>query len=381
MAEPLDVLNPDHYAAVRQPPETAAPLPNWCYTSQSWYQAEVEQIFMKGWNYVGHASQLPDPGDYFTLDITGAPVILVRGEDGHIRGFHNSCRHRGSRIAWGDGNCKTFTCPYHTWTYATDGRLIATPLIEEDEHLRHDDLPLLPVRTESWAGFLFVTFNDNAGPLADWLGDLPANCAAYDPENLVCTRRVTWDVKANWKLHFENFNDSLHIPFVHGSTLNRQTVSKRARSSHEETTGQYITHFTSHEGSRGLMAGETGFPPIETLTDRYKTGTYYPCIYPTTMMAWTIDCMWIFELHPKGPEAMQVVGASFFPKDRLDRNDFAEQAERYYYRMDAILPEDNVAVENQQLGLRAPVTASSRFTHMETLSHAFDKWVLDQVLD
>ena len=78
---------------------------------------------------------------------------------------------------------------------------------------------------------------------------------------------------------------------------------------------------------------------------------------------------------------MQVAGASFFPKDRLDRDDFAEQAERYYYRMDAILPEDNVAMENQQLDLRAPVTASSRFTHMETLSHAFDKWVLEQVLD
>ena len=385
MTEPLDLFNPEHYAAVRLPAERAAPLPNWCYTSRAWYRAEVERIFMKAWNYVGHASQVPDPGSYFTRDITGMPIIVVRGEDGEIRAFHNACRHRGSRIVQDEGACKTFICPYHNWTYATDGRLIATPLIDENEHLQHADLSLLEVRMEAWAGFLFVTFDEgagdeDAGPLADWLGDLPANCTPYDPDSMVCTRRVTWDVKANWKLHFENFNDSLHIPFVHGSTLYRQAVSGRKRAGHEETDGQYITHFTSHQGSRGLMDGETGLPPIETLTGRLAEGTYYPCIYPTTMMAWTIDCMWIFELHPKGPEAMQVVGTSFFPEDRVGRDDFAELTERYYHRMDIVLPEDNAAVENQQQGLHAPKQASSHFTHMETLCHAFDNWVLDRVL-
>ena len=89
-------------------------------------------------------------------------------------------------------------------------------------------------------------------------------------------------------------------------------------------------------------------------------------------MAWTIDSLFVFELHPTGPESVRVVGASFFPEDRVSRNDFEEQAERYYHRMGAILPEDNVAVGVQQEGLRAPVNAASKFTHMETLCHAFD---------
>ncbi len=382
MTEPLNLLDPKHYEAVRRPAAEATPLPNWCYTSAGWYALEVERVFMKVWNYVGHESRITEPGDFFTVEITGAPVIVIRGDDGEIRAFHNSCRHRGSRIASGDGNCKALTCPYHTWTYGRDGALLATPLIEEDEHLWYADLGLLPVRLERWAGFLFVNFDNTAAHLLEWLGDLPETCKSYAPETLVCTRRKVYEgVQANWKTHFENFNDSLHIPFIHGGTLNRQNVSSRARRTHEEFNGQCVVHFTQHKGSRGLLEGESGFPTIDSLEGRYQEGTWYPCILPSTMMAWTIDCMFLFELSPTGPESVDVAIASFFPKDRTTRPDFDELAEGYYRRLDVILPEDNDAVEQQQKGLRSPVSAASRYTHMETLCHAFDNWVLDRVLD
>lgn len=381
MHAPDDLFNPEHYVRVRERAARAAPLPNWCYTSPAFYRREVERIFMKVWNYVGHASQIPEPGDYFTIEITDAPIIVIRGDDGTIRAFHNSCRHRGSRVAWDEGNCKNLTCPYHNWTYARDGRLIATPLIDEDADFRYADNPLLPATLDSWAGFLFVNFDTECAPLAEFLGDLPENCASYSPESLICTRRKSYAVEGNWKLYFENYNDSLHIPFVHQGSLAKQKVKGRARSTHEETSGSYITHFTKHEGSRGLLTGDTGFPPIETLTGRYKAGTYYPCIYPTVLFGFTIDCVWIFEIRPTGPQTMTLVASSFFPKDRVTRPDFEEIAARYYARVDTILPEDNEAVRWQQQGLRAPVNAAANFTHMETLCHAFDNWVLDQVLD
>ena len=381
MAIPQDLFDPAHYASVRAPAARATPLPNWCYTSPEFYRRELERIFRKVWNYVGHASQIPRPGDYFTVEIAGAPIVVIRGDDGEIRAFHNSCRHRGTRIAWDEGNCKALTCPYHNWTYARDGALIATPLIEEEDGFAYADYPLLPVTLDCWAGFLFVNFDPECAPLADYLGDLPANCANYTPETMVCARRKTYSVDGNWKLYFENYNDSLHIPFIHGGTLARQTVKGRERSTHEETTGAYITHFTKHEGSRGLLTGETGFPRIETLSGRYGTGTYYPCLYPTILFGWTIDCMWIFEIRPTGPETMDLVASSFFPQDRLARPDFEEVAARYYARIDTVLPEDNEAVGWQQQGLRSAVNAAAKITHMETLCHAFDNWVLDQVLD
>lgn len=99
------------------------------------------------------------------------------------------------------------------------------------------------------------------------------------------------------------------------------------------------------------------------------------------LFGWTIDCLWIFEIRPTGPETMDLVASSFFPQDRFARDDFEDVAARYYARVDTVLPEDNEAVGWQQEGLRAPVNAAAKITHMETLCHAFDNWVLDQVLD
>ena len=106
MYVPENILDPSLYSQVRLPSEDARPLPNWCYTSDAFYRLEVERIFMKVWNYAGHASQIPNPGDYFTLDVAGIPVILMRGDDREVRAFYNACRHRGSRIVSGAGHCR-----------------------------------------------------------------------------------------------------------------------------------------------------------------------------------------------------------------------------------------------------------------------------------
>ena len=74
------------------------------------------------------SSQISDPGDFFTHDIAGMPIVVIRGDDGEIRAFHNSCRHRGSMVATGEGSCKTLMCPYHNWTYGRDGKLVAEPV-------------------------------------------------------------------------------------------------------------------------------------------------------------------------------------------------------------------------------------------------------------
>ncbi len=170
---------------------------------------------------------------------------------------------------------------------------------------------------------------------------------------------------------------------MHRSTLARQKVSGRQRASHVETDGRYIAHFTHHEGSRGLLEEDQGrgFPLFEGLEGRYLTGTYYPCILPATLFAFTIDSAWVYELNPKGPGLTEVALTSFFSKDQVARPDFEEVAQRYYRRGDIIVPEDNFVVERQQEGLSLPVGMSGKFTSMETLCHAFDNWVLDQMVE
>ena len=377
-----DLFSPSHFAKVRLPPEDAEPLPHWAYTSPIWFERERERIFARAWNYAGHSSQIPGPGDYLTLSIAGIPVIVVRGQDGNIRAFFNSCRHRGTKLLDGDGNAKLIRCPYHAWAYDLTGSLVATPLVEEDMAGRKASLGLHRVRLEVLDGFMFAGLDEKLSPVATAMGSLSREWSGYAPADLVCTRRKAWDVKANWKLWYENYNDSLHVPFVHPGSLAKQKVTGRQRASHVETDGDYIAHFTMHAGSRGLIEDDQGqaLARFPGLSGRYTGGTYYPCLLPATLFGMTVDSVWVFELYPMAPDRTTLIASSLFAKDQVARADFAEKAAYYYKRVDTIVPEDNAAVERQQEGLCLPVGMSGKYTHMETLCHAFDNWVLDRVI-
>jgi len=121
MISETELFDPRHYKAVRRPLLDAETMPTWCYTSDAFYRREVDRIFRKVWNFLGAADQIPRPGDYFTVTFAGVPVIILRDEDGELRAFANSCRHRGSALLDGSGNCKRIVCPYHSWNYRLDG--------------------------------------------------------------------------------------------------------------------------------------------------------------------------------------------------------------------------------------------------------------------
>ena len=129
--EPAQPLDPAHFAAVRRPLLEAETLPTWAYTSPSFYRREVERIFGKVWNFVGHVDQLPEPGSYVAFDFVGVPVILARGKDGRVRAFANSCRHRGAKLLEGCGTAAAIRCPYHSWTYDLEGRLRGAAQMED----------------------------------------------------------------------------------------------------------------------------------------------------------------------------------------------------------------------------------------------------------
>src|SRR5262245_61517314 len=122
-----NIFAPDHYSAVRRPLEQASPLPSWCYASDEWHAREIEAIFRREWLCVGRAEQIPNPGDFFTHTLIEQPLIVVRDNKGEIRVHSAVCRHRGAIVTEGEGRCRAFVCPYHSWTYALSGELLLTP--------------------------------------------------------------------------------------------------------------------------------------------------------------------------------------------------------------------------------------------------------------
>ena len=208
---PTDILNPIHYQEVRQPLLQASTLPAWCYTSQVFYQREVDKIFNHGWHFVGREDELPNPGDFLTYDGIGGPAIIIRNESKEINAFFNTCRHRGMRLLEGSGSTKHIVCPYHSWVYSCEGALVRTPGMKGVHDFQEESYSLLPLKLDSWGGFLFIRYSDDGPELKDWLGDMPDFFRNYSPQLLRCVRRKSFDVECNWKLLIENALETYHF--------------------------------------------------------------------------------------------------------------------------------------------------------------------------
>jgi phenylpropionate dioxygenase-like ring-hydroxylating dioxygenase large terminal subunit len=168
-----DVFDPAAYQGVRRSFETAETLPSWCYTDEAFHRREVERIFFRSWNCIGHHSRVgAEAGSYITLEFCEVPLVVVRGADLQLRAFINSCSHRGSLMMEGEGKCARLQCPYHAWAFSFTGELIGTPLFEESDVFKKCDHGLTQVKLELWAGLMWISFDRGPGTLADHLGDL-----------------------------------------------------------------------------------------------------------------------------------------------------------------------------------------------------------------
>ena len=193
------------------PVEDAVTLPPVVYTSEEFLAFERQALFSREWLCVGRATRIPNPGDFFTARVNGEGVIVARGKDGTVHAFSAVCRHRGMEVATGEGTCTTFTCPYHHWVYALDGRLLGAPAMERTHDFEKKDWGLPNLAVELWKGFVFVNLDAAAAPLAPTLSRYEPFLDHYELDDCVCPGTFTLtDLPWNWKVMFENFNDGYH---------------------------------------------------------------------------------------------------------------------------------------------------------------------------
>jgi choline monooxygenase len=195
---------------------TTRTLPWSWYVDPAVLQLEQERIFRRFWQYVGRTDEIEEPGSYQTTRAGNVPVLLVRDGEGTLRAFLNVCRHRGSIVCKGSGKRETLQCPYHAWTYALDGRLIAAPRADREGGIE-EGLGLLQLQLDTWGPFVFVNPDQDAAPLADVLEDIPERIAeaGIDVDDLRFIRRAEAEYAANWKICSENFLECYHCPVAH----------------------------------------------------------------------------------------------------------------------------------------------------------------------
>ena len=196
------------------PFESALTSPPAAYRSETLYELEIEHILGREWNLVGRASELPNPGDYFTYAVAEEEIIVLRDRDGEIRAFPNVCLHRVSRLMEGRGNVKRITCPYHAWSYDLTGSLVSAPYMDDTPGFDISCLALRQLRTEVFEDMIFVSLDDDIEPVAGRLAglrDVIDDFRVGDHQH-VFTFEIIFET--NWKLVVENI-ESLHVFTVH----------------------------------------------------------------------------------------------------------------------------------------------------------------------
>ena len=216
MAKP-QVIDHDFSDRFDRDPERSYNLAAAYYFDPAVYEKEKETIFYRSWNFVCHVEQVRDIGGYATAMVADQNVFVIRGRDGVLRGFYNVCQHRAHELLKGSGKRKVIVCPYHGWSYETDGRLKNARNSQDLPDFNSEEFGLKPVRVEEFLNFIFVNLDADAPPLSGQTGDLDAEIRSYAPDLNILTHahRLRYELAANWKNVIDNFLECYHCNIAH----------------------------------------------------------------------------------------------------------------------------------------------------------------------
>ena len=245
------------------------PLPVGPYISAEFFEREREKVFRRAWLEVAREEELPNPGDYLVreIEVLRTSVLLVRGRDGVVRGFHNVCTHRGMAVSICDkGNAQGFICNFHGWTFDLDGRLKGVPGEQYFADLDRADYGLRPVATDVWNGFIFVHWDPQPPVgLREFLGGMGTQLDDYPFQRFNHIARYSARVKANWKTFIDAFHEAYHVMRVHRHTVPDACAGQENPYGLLSSARIYGPH---HSGSVWVNPGHTP-TPSETLAWKY----------------------------------------------------------------------------------------------------------------
>ena len=336
-------------------------LPANLYFDPEIYALEKQKIFANSWQVVGRHDQVANPGDYFTTELIGEPLLIVRGADLKLRAFYNVCRHRAGPPAEGCGSRKLFRCGYHGWTYDLEGSLISATEIEGVEDFRRENFAFVPVRVEEWFNLIFVNLSSEAADLAGSLRSLDPQVEKFPFTGMKLFERRTYEMKCNWKTYVDNYLEGYHLPSVHPG-LNRE-LDYNAYT--VEPHDNYVRQFSPIRGAQ----------PGDATPRRYRqTGpdltTDYFWIFPNWMLNCYPDNVSLNIVLPLGPERSLTVFEWYLPEG--DHSSPAAKASVEFSHQIQI--EDIAICEIVQKNLQSRSYTRGRFSvRQEKGVHAFHR--------
>jgi Rieske 2Fe-2S family protein len=292
------------------------------FVSPEVFAEEQEKIFSKQWVLVGHQGELAKAGDYLVAEVASESLVIVRDKGGEVHGFYNVCRHRGTRLREDrNGRLSAIQCPYHAWTYGLDGRLLGAPHMDDVPGFDKADYSLRAVNLALWEGFIFVNLGDSPTPVEEWFAPLAGKFSHWNLPKLRPAKRIEYDVRANWKLMFENYSECYHCPGVHPML---SKVSPYDSAENDLAEGPFLGGFMSiNKGKSLTMSGNAcAFPVKEEEEDGEKQRVFYYSIFPNMLLSMHPEYVMVHQLWPQSPERTLILCDWFFHPEAFDRADF-----------------------------------------------------------
>ena len=350
------------------PASEAICLPPGAYTSPDILALEVREIFEREWICLGRADEIPEPGDYLTTELVGDALLVVRGEDRHIRVLSNVCRHKWTQVAEGQGNTSKFVCPYHAWTYALDGQLIGARFMERSPGFDPKACGLPILNSEIWHGFIYVNLDPHAVPLAKRLEKLEPLVANFHMEDM--TRFTGGDEiwQTNWKLLTENFTEAYHTFPTHKETLDLAMPSELTEFGlADDQFATFYSRFVPEEPARE--------PCHPSLTDAERRAVFMICLFPSHVIALAPERVFYMCLTPLAPDRVRTRwGVASYAEEFT--NDTLDNVARFYRQVNE---EDRVRLESIQNGVSARHAGRGPLSWLESTNWLFSQYVARKI--
>jgi phenylpropionate dioxygenase-like ring-hydroxylating dioxygenase large terminal subunit len=358
-------------------PAAALTLDARWYTSPDVFDRERERIFSRSWICVARCEEIEKSGAFITVEAGGESLIVTRDQAGAPHAFYNVCRHRGTRLCEeASGTFKgSIQCPYHAWTYALNGSLLAARNMEATPGFNRGEYPLREASIAEFDGFIFVSL-DPQERFDDAFAPLIGRFAAWNIGTLRRAARVTYDLACNWKLVFQNYSECYHCPVIHPQ-LEKLSASDSGRN--DLADGPFLGGYSTLRDERGSLttSGTTRRAPLPGVFGEETSRVYYYTVFPSLLLSLHPDYVMAHYVHPIAPAQTRIVCEWYFDANAMANASFdAADAVEFW---DQTNRQDWHVNELTQLGISSRAYSPGPYSQQEGLLHAFDRYYLSRM--
>lgn len=356
--------------------DQATTLPAPFYLDPDLYQAEEERVLRAQWVPLMRAEQVAAPGNFAAAEILGEQLVAVRDQAGTLRVLSNVCRHRGMRVAAGQGTGKTLTCPYHRWSYRLDGTLSGAPMMTQNPCFERVRVRLPEVRHEVWQGWVLVNLDGTGAPLAPQVPALADATTGWDFSNLTVVASRSYQAGWNWKLTVENFCEYYHHLGLHRDSLELFLPARTGwclDNSGEPWNSSVIRCSEEYLGLQGEP-----MPGVDAECARHmQVFTLFPLLCAGAQGA---SAFWV-QVTPQSVDRHVVTWYVLVRPEQASQPGIEEYGRASLDAIDVLQHEDGLACEGVQAGLRSKFAQTGQFARLEKPVWQFQRWLLSQLAD